>query len=344
MRNRVMYVFFQWKRKGLVNWVSLNAFTKASLHRYLSVVSPFKYESLRFNFIVLYIVKCAQNQHGLRHGDYQRYQQYVTRKLRRMRKSLRLQQGVRSRVVPKKLTPEIVNEARHLILAVFEIERSWAFAMQLKAEANSEPRKRFHMISRLRKAAKRAQVLSDLIAAVPACGAQTKLEITAYIQWIYGILYFELQVRSFVISVSVLSETVAPTAKKINIPSLFKSNKSSSCRIGARRRSSLKHPSKSTLAWRSQSMKISSPSTRPASTTCCHRFATATTALAIPPQSRISGRCVLVPRVLLPRNSWMSYSNRCRQCSRVLSPRSPGLELKFPWNLRRHASPFLLFR
>ncbi|VDD75767.1 unnamed protein product [Mesocestoides corti] len=146
-----------------------------------------------FNIPVLYIVKCAQNQHGLRHGDYQRYQQYVTRKIRRMRKSLRLQQGTRSRVAPKKLTPDMVTDARHLVLAVFEIERCWAYAMQLRAEANSEPRKRFHMISRLRKAAKGAQLLSELLTGVPMCGAQTKLELTAYIQWILGILSFEQQ-------------------------------------------------------------------------------------------------------------------------------------------------------
>ncbi|VDM31680.1 unnamed protein product [Hydatigera taeniaeformis] len=143
--------------------------------------------------LVLYITKCAQNQHGLRHGDYQRYRQYVARKIRRMRKSLRFQQGNRSRVAPKKLTPEIVTDARYLVLAVFEIERCWAYAMQLRAEANSEPRKRFHMLSRLRKAAKGAQVLNEIMANLPMCSAQTKLELTAYIQWITGILHFEKQ-------------------------------------------------------------------------------------------------------------------------------------------------------
>ncbi|KAL5107812.1 Signal recognition particle subunit SRP68 [Taenia crassiceps] len=146
-----------------------------------------------FNIPVLYITKCAQNQHGLRHGDYQRYRQYVARKIRRMRKSLRFQQGTRSRVVPKKLTPETVTDTRYLVLAVFEIERCWAYAMQLRAEANSEPRKRFHMLSRLRKAAKNAQVLNEIMANVPMCSAQTKLELTAYIQWINGVLHFEKQ-------------------------------------------------------------------------------------------------------------------------------------------------------
>lgn len=42
--------------------------------------------------LVLSLVKSAQQQHGLRHGDYQRYHQYISRKLRRMRKSLHFQQ------------------------------------------------------------------------------------------------------------------------------------------------------------------------------------------------------------------------------------------------------------
>lgn len=31
-------------------------------------------------------------------------------------------------------------------------ERAWSYAMQLRQEANTEPRKKFHLISRLRKA------------------------------------------------------------------------------------------------------------------------------------------------------------------------------------------------
>ena len=33
-------------------------------------------------------------------------------------------------------------------------ERAWGYAMQLKQESNTEPRKKFHLISRLYKAAK----------------------------------------------------------------------------------------------------------------------------------------------------------------------------------------------
>ncbi|XP_018655038.1 putative signal recognition particle 68 kD protein [Schistosoma mansoni] len=142
---------------------------------------------------VLSLVKSAQQQHGLRHGDYQRYHQYISRKLRRMRKSLHFQQGNRSKVVPKKLTPDIVTDPRFIILAIFEIERSWAYAMQLKAESSTEIRKRFQMCSRLRKAVARAELLCSMEDDLSLLDAQTKLELRAYKQWIRGILFFELQ-------------------------------------------------------------------------------------------------------------------------------------------------------
>ncbi|KAA3681319.1 signal recognition particle subunit SRP68 [Paragonimus westermani] len=158
-------------------------------------VSPFDAAEKpnKFTISLLAIIKAAQQQHGLRHGDYQRYHQYITRKLRRMRKSLHFQQGTRSKVVPKRLTPDMVTDPRFIVLKVFEIERSWAYAMQLKSESNSEPRKRFQMISRLRKAVLRGSQLSELIGELTSLDAVTKLELQAYIQWIHGILSFELQ-------------------------------------------------------------------------------------------------------------------------------------------------------
>jgi len=41
-------------------------------------------------------------------------------------------------------------------------ERAWSYAMQLRVEANTEPRKKFHLISRLRKAASYALQLQKL--------------------------------------------------------------------------------------------------------------------------------------------------------------------------------------
>lgn len=56
-----------------------------------------------------------------------------------------------------------------------EAERAWSYAMQLKQEANTEPRKRFHLLSRLRKAAKHSENLEKLCES-PNVDAKTKLE------------------------------------------------------------------------------------------------------------------------------------------------------------------------
>lgn len=91
-------------------------------------------------------------------------------------------------------------------------ERAWSYAMQLRQEANTEPRKKFHLISRLRKAATYALQLETLcqVCLSPEaikklcdnkfsylkgdkCDARTKLEAQAYVAWIHGSLHFELQ-------------------------------------------------------------------------------------------------------------------------------------------------------
>lgn len=41
-------------------------------------------------------------------------------------------------------------------------ERAWSFAMQLRQESNTEPRKKFHLVSKLRKACIYALQLQEL--------------------------------------------------------------------------------------------------------------------------------------------------------------------------------------
>lgn len=63
----------------------------------------------------------------------------------------------------------------YLLLVVMEAERAWSYAMQLKQEANTEPRKRFHLMARLRKAAKHGEKLEKLCES-QRVDAKTKLE------------------------------------------------------------------------------------------------------------------------------------------------------------------------
>jgi len=139
---------------------------------------------------VLNIIKEAQQTHGLRHGDHQRYRQYCSRRIRRIRKSLGFLQGNKHKVVPKKITEAMLTDIKYLYLLLMDAERSWSYAMQLKAEANSEPRKRFHMWRKLRKAVNQCEKLTSICNS-DKCDARTKLEVQAYGSWMNAQYQFE---------------------------------------------------------------------------------------------------------------------------------------------------------
>lgn len=60
------------------------------------------------------------------------------------------------------MTEEILSEEKHLQIPLVTAERAWAYYMQLKFESNSDPRKKFHMMNRLRKAKKYAEQLDHV--------------------------------------------------------------------------------------------------------------------------------------------------------------------------------------
>lgn len=112
------------------------------------------------------MIKEAQQQHGLRHGDYQRYRGYCTRRIRRLRKALKFPQGdkrhfKRRDITIGQLTGKRADE-RFIHIPLISAERAWAYAMQLKQESNTEQRKRFHLVSKLRKACSYALQLQEL--------------------------------------------------------------------------------------------------------------------------------------------------------------------------------------
>ncbi|XP_034830976.1 signal recognition particle subunit SRP68 [Maniola hyperantus] len=143
------------------------------------------------------VIKDAQQQHGLRHGDYQRYRGYCSRRLRRLRKVLKIPQGDRRHYRRRDITATHLagsnSESRLLCVPLLQAERAWAHAMQLRQEANTEPRKKFHLVSRLRKACTHAQMLLQLCEQSGACDARTQLEAGAYAAWLGGALLLELQ-------------------------------------------------------------------------------------------------------------------------------------------------------
>lgn len=152
-------------------------------------------KSGNFTFLVLKVLKELQQQHGLRHGDYQRYRGYCTRRIRRLRKSINMPQGdkrnFKKREVNKAHIEGKNSSEKYLHIPLMMAERAWAYAMQLRVEANSEPRKKFHLISKIRKACVYSMQLLALVES-DVCDARTKLEAEAYNAWIKGSYHFEV--------------------------------------------------------------------------------------------------------------------------------------------------------
>jgi signal recognition particle subunit SRP68 len=91
-----------------------------------------KTPSIDFTIEVLPFIKEAQNQHGLKHGDYQRYRLYCSRRLRRIRKSLHFTHGHRNRYHKRPITAAVITDVRYLYILLISAERAWSAAMELK--------------------------------------------------------------------------------------------------------------------------------------------------------------------------------------------------------------------
>lgn len=72
-------------------------------------------------------------------------------------------QGDRRHFKRRDVTAAMVSEDKFLQVPLMMAERAWSYAMQLRQESNTEPRKKFHLISRLKKAAVYSLQLQDLI-------------------------------------------------------------------------------------------------------------------------------------------------------------------------------------
>jgi signal recognition particle subunit SRP68 len=147
---------------------------------------------LSFTIEILKVIKESQQQHGLRHLDYQRYRSYCTSRLRRVRKTLHFVCGNMRKFQKREINPEDITDSKFLLLPLFSAERAWSFAMQLKQESNNEPRKKFHMINKLKKATKYSSELEKLSQS-NKFDARTKLEAQGYNSLILGQFFFETQ-------------------------------------------------------------------------------------------------------------------------------------------------------
>ncbi|KAK6275841.1 hypothetical protein POUND7_005550 [Theobroma cacao] len=145
--------------------------------------------SPKYSVHVLQLLKSAQMQHGLRHGDYARYRRYCTARLRRLYKSLKFKHG-RGKYTRKAITESTVTEVRFLHLVLYTAERAWSHAME-KRQLPDGPnaRQRIYLIGRLRKAVKWADLFSHLCSVKG--DSRTSLEAEAYASYMKGNLLFE---------------------------------------------------------------------------------------------------------------------------------------------------------
>lgn len=158
---------------------------------------------------VLELIKDLQSQHGLKYENYRRYRSYCSRKLHRLRRSLNVHQGISASAKARHqrgrklmdVSNQMVLDAgeknqeyaeRMLIIPLCLAERAWSYAMQLKQEVSDQPRRRFHLIRRLKKATEHAQRFEKLCHDPDGpCSERTKRESVAYAAYITGLYELE---------------------------------------------------------------------------------------------------------------------------------------------------------
>lgn len=78
------------------------------------------------------LVKNAQSQNGLKHGDFFRYRKYCAKKIKKFRATLKFSYGKGKKFQFKDITETHPNDAKILHVLLFEIEYYWAYAMDLR--------------------------------------------------------------------------------------------------------------------------------------------------------------------------------------------------------------------
>eukprot|EP00617_Octactis_speculum_P026972 CAMPEP_0185745674 /NCGR_PEP_ID=MMETSP1174-20130828/4077_1 /TAXON_ID=35687 /ORGANISM="Dictyocha speculum, Strain CCMP1381" /LENGTH=599 /DNA_ID=CAMNT_0028419843 /DNA_START=22 /DNA_END=1822 /DNA_ORIENTATION=- len=142
------------------------------------------------------VVAKLQQLNGMRHSDYEAYRRFLTRRLRKVRKSINFTYGRGRNFVKKEITAENAQPA-HLMILLLNTERAWAYAMQLKQTMNrgeSENHLANHMLRRFTKAVKWSTALEQLSGNL--ADGRTCLEINAYASWMSANLYVEQEAWS----------------------------------------------------------------------------------------------------------------------------------------------------
>ena len=165
-------------------------------------------------FPVFSTVHTAQQANGLRFTDYQRYRQWTTRFLAQTRKTLHLQYNTpagggkqastgvgHGPVIDEQLITSQTDPLRAvsiLELVLFNAERAWAYASQLRDELTPETEiRKHHLRHRLRIASKHAQLLLSLVLNSKSShwtiDNLSQAEVYGYALWLTGLYLVEIQ-------------------------------------------------------------------------------------------------------------------------------------------------------
>lgn len=171
--------------------------------------------SAEISLPILLVIKEKQLFNGLRNGNYLRYRNYCTSKLKKLRKKLHLvhqlkgkkqpfvkheittikayfqdQQQPQQQTTPDQVAPAVVLDPSKvnqlLCLILFQAERAWAYAMQLKQEIaeKDDAQKKYHNLKRLAKAAKHSAKLEALCAEVGDKRTTFEAEVCRYMVYL----------------------------------------------------------------------------------------------------------------------------------------------------------------
>ncbi|KAG0083607.1 signal recognition particle subunit srp68 [Podila epicladia] len=150
----------------------------------------------QFQLDILSLTNDARNAYGLRRQEYGRYRHHCTQRLHRIRKTLGFTHGKDKSFVSRPITAQTVTDEKYLHLVLFQAERAWGYAMEIKAlsVALDDTRKQTHYMARLKKAAKLAQSLEDLCSSKAGkVDVRSTLDAQAYSALMSAYVLFEAQ-------------------------------------------------------------------------------------------------------------------------------------------------------
>jgi signal recognition particle subunit SRP68 len=155
------------------------------------------------NFSSLERINTLHNEYGIKHGDYERYRRYCSKKIHKLRKLMNFtnkkgkQQYCRREVSVESLQ-SLVEELKQtkkeelcVMMILCEVERCWASAMEEKEGTSKNSSKKHNVIKKLKKAVKFGKIYVNLSETI--LNISGKLEVQAYVFWLEGLLKFEMK-------------------------------------------------------------------------------------------------------------------------------------------------------